>query len=352
MARADNLPSDASVAARAKLLQEVEQAPYDHDFYQLLRRLEYLQIGKPRFGQAQRPHEESVRLAQEPSLSFAPANISAMDYNADGIPRISVRFLGLFGPHGPLPTHLTELARERMRSHSDPTLARFADLFHHRLLLLFYRAWRQAQPAASHDQPEHDRFLTYLGALFGQAGDGWRGRDGITDSSKRQFTGHLARSAKCADSLTSLLAAYFKVTVTVHSFAPQWLPMPAADRTRLGTGSSCQLGASAVLGARVHDCQHQIALELGPMSLARYETFLPGGKSLQRLVDWMRNYLADELNWRATLTLRSDEVCSVRLAQSGRLGLTSWLGHSPPTQDRGDLHLTAASHAVSAPSLV
>jgi type VI secretion system protein ImpH len=326
--------------ARAQLLAQVAETPYAFDFYQLLRRLESLQPNRPRFGEALRPAEESIRLAQEPSLSFAPSNVSALDYNAKGIARIAVRFLGLFGPQGPLPTHLTELARERKHSHSDPTLVRFADLFHHRLLLLFFRAWRQAQPTASHDQADQDRFETYLGSLFGQANAGAQNRDSIPDPLKRQFTAHLARSAKNADGLADCLSAYFQIPVRIHSFVTGWLNMPAESRTRLGLGENCQLGVSTVIGQRVSDCQHQFDIELGPMSLARYESFLPGQPSWQRLVDWVANYTANEFRWRAQLVLQHESVPQTRLGQHGRLGLTSWLGKGRTTENRRDLKLT------------
>lgn len=333
------MSSPNAAAERARLLAEVAEEPYRFDFYQLLRRLERLQDDRPRFGEAMRPSDESIRLSQEPALSFAPANVSAMDYNPDGLARIAVRFLGLFGPQGALPTHLTELARERKHSFSDPTLARFADVFHHRLLLLFYRAWRQAQPTASRDQPERDRFEFYLGALFGQAGGAWKDRDAIASPVKRQFTAHLARSAKNADGLTDLLSAYFQVPVTVRCFDAGWLEIPQDGRTRLGKGLSRQLGVSTVIGKRVADCQHRIRILLGPMSLSRYESLLPGTSSWHRLNDWVANYAGHEFHWRVQLVLRRDEVPSVRLGQQARLGLTSWLGNARNDADRGDLNL-------------
>lgn len=331
--------TDDRARAHAELLAKVADAPYTFDFYQLLRRLESLQANRPRFGEALRPSEESVRLAQEPSLSFAPSNVSALDYNHDGIGRIAVRFLGLFGPQGPLPTHLTELARERKHSYSDPTLARFADMFHHRLLLLFFRAWRQAQPTASHDQPDHDRFESYLGSLFGQAGTGWRNRDSIPDQLKRQFTAHLARSARNADGLADLLTEYFQVPVRVRCFVTGYLTMPEEGRTRLGLGENSQLGVSTVIGQRVRDCQHQIEITLGPMTLARYQSFLPGEVSWQGLVDWVANYTSNEFRWSAQLVLKSEEVPRTRLGRQGHLGLTSWLGSSGKESDRADLKL-------------
>ena len=75
-------------------------------------------------------------------------------------PRLQVRLFGLFGPNGPLPLHITEYARERLRHAGDPTLSRFLDVFHHRFLALFYRAWAQAQPHVNRDRPKEDRFTT------------------------------------------------------------------------------------------------------------------------------------------------------------------------------------------------
>jgi predicted component of type VI protein secretion system len=66
--------------------------------------------------------------------------------------------------------HLTAYARERSLNQGDETFARFADMFHHRLLLLFYRAWAQAQPTVSLDRPAEDRFADYVGSFLGVGG--------------------------------------------------------------------------------------------------------------------------------------------------------------------------------------
>ena len=97
-------------------------------------------------------------------MAFAPRTVSSLVPGGDGVPpRMEVFFFGLFGPHGPLPLHLTEYARNRLRQAGDPTFARFADIFHHRLLSLFYRAWANAQPTVNLDRPESDRFADYVG---------------------------------------------------------------------------------------------------------------------------------------------------------------------------------------------
>src|SRR5437867_12421077 len=95
---------------------ELSEAPYRHDFYQTLRRLECLYATRPRWGHAKRPIEEPVRLGQDPDLSFAPAPLASFETGPEGKPpRLQVRLFGLLGPNGPLPLHITEYARERLR---------------------------------------------------------------------------------------------------------------------------------------------------------------------------------------------------------------------------------------------
>jgi type VI secretion system protein ImpH len=129
------------------LIQALTEAPWDWDFFQALRRLECASPQRPRIGANQRGKDDVVRLGQEPSVIFAPATLSACHADGPGgLPRLSVLFLGLLGPNGPLPLHLTEYIRDRVRNEGDATPARFLDLFNNRMLALFYRACAQAQP--------------------------------------------------------------------------------------------------------------------------------------------------------------------------------------------------------------
>ena len=104
-------PLDSS--SLAQLFDALAAAPYAFDFFALMRRIDALSPNAPRLGRALRPSFEPVRLGQDPELDFAPAAISSHETSAHGPPRIGVRFFGLFGPHGPLPLHLTDYARER-----------------------------------------------------------------------------------------------------------------------------------------------------------------------------------------------------------------------------------------------
>ncbi len=341
-------------AALTRLFDSLAAAPYEHDFFHTLRRIESLAPRSPRLGRALRPGQEPLRLGQDAEMDFAPAALSSFGKRKHAPPRLGVRFFGLFGPQGALPLHLTEYARERSRHHGDDGFARFADLFHHRALSLFYRAWAQAQPCVHLDRPDDDQFAKWLGALFGLAPAAMRQRDAVPDAAKRFHAGTLSRGVKNAEGLSMMLRQHFRVPVCLETFVGHWMRLRSQDGTRLGLGHrgepSAQLGVSAVAGSKVWGRQHKFRIHLGPLTLAQYEAFLPGAASLPALRDWVRQYVGLGLAWDLRLTLAAGEVPPARLHARApahavvptRLGLSTWLGHRkavPPARDRSDLVL-------------
>ena len=332
------------------LLQDVQQQPYSHDFYAVLRRVEALHADRPRLGKALRPRDEPLRLGQDAELDFAVASISSFRINTVGVPRLGQRFFGLFGPMGPLPLHLSEYVRERERHHADPALARFADTFHHRALLLFYRAWAQSQPAVHLDRRSDDAFSRWTGAVAGLAQPEFEQADSITADAKRYRAAILARSARTAEGMTKLLQGWFSVPVRLQSYVGHWLPAREEDRTRLvrrhHPQPRNQLGHSAVAGDRVWDRQYKFRLHLGPLTLAQYRQFLPGQRRVAELRDWVRQYVGLGLTFDVVAHLRGAQVPRLRLGRRAepavQLGWTTWLGQRRAHGDRSDLRLSPA----------
>jgi type VI secretion system protein ImpH len=317
------------------------EAPYRHDFYQAMRRLECLAADKPRWGRALRPVEEPVRLGQDPDMSFAPASLASFDHGRNGRPpRLQVRLFGLLGPNGPLPLHITEYARQRLRQSGDPTLSRFLDLLHHRFVAFFYRAWAQAQPHVNRDRPADDRFASYIGAFFGVAPANFRGRDGVPDVAKFFHVGALIRQVRNAEGLAAVLEHFFRVPVRLQEFVGHRLQLADGERTRLGRDAAT-LGTGAVVGGSVWDRQNKFRVRVGPLTLRQYEAFLPGGSELPKLVDWVRMYLCYELDWDVRLELAASDVPRPTLGGGCRLGWTTWIGRRHSRGDADDLCLDA-----------
>ena len=314
-----------------------------------MRLLEAGHRDRPRLGRSVRPSQDAVRLAQEPSVQFAPATLASLEPAFAGRPvRLLVHFFGLFGPDGPLPLHLAEYARDRRRNFRDPTLQRFADIFHHRALSLFWRAWADSRPTVSFDRPQDDRFATYAGSLAGLGTASLRDRDAMPDLTKLHFAGCLANQTRHAEGLAAILSAFFTMPVRVASFIGAWLDLQDRDRTRLGAAAQTgTLGGTALLGGRVWSRQHKFRLVFGPLTLAEYRRLLPGGSSLHRLIPIVRNYAGDTLLWDANLILRRDEVPRTQLGRQGQLGWTTWLTPRRSATDAADLFLDASADSMA-----
>lgn len=334
--------------AVAELFSDLQHRPYAFHFFQALRRLECHYHQFPRFGQATRLRDDPLRLTQEPSMAFAPATLASFDPGnpeQNKAPRLAQYFLGLFGAQGPLPLHLTEYAYERKRSYNDPTLARFADIFHQRILSLFYRAWANTQPTVSLERPDSARFNTYIGATAGLGMPTLWQRDAVPDIAKFHYAGRLACQTRPAQGLQALLADFFQLPVSVETFVGHWLALDAASQCQLGaTPATGLLGMTAVIGERVWDCQHKFRIVIGPLSLADFQRFLPGSADLRILVAWVRNYVGDTLLWDVNLVLRKEEVPPLQLGAGAQLGWSTWLTSAARAADADELHLDAVAY--------
>lgn len=288
--------------------------------------MESLHPELPRLGESKKIAEDPIRFRQNPSLGFASRSLESLELGAPGAPPVlNINFFGMFGPNGPLPHHLTEYAVQRLVQAGDPTFSRFMDVFHHRLTSLFYRAWAVHNQAVSHDRPDQDRFAVYIGSLLGLGMPSLRGRDRVQDTAKLRYSGHLACRHRHAEGLKSILEDYFKVPVTIVPFVGHWVDIPEEYWCRLGSNpEACQLGRTALVGRRLFDRQQKFRIQIGPMGLDEYKRFLPGGISFQRVVDWVRNYVGEYLEWDIQLMLTAMEVPRTQLGKAGQIGWTTW----------------------------
>ena len=317
------------------------------DFFQVLRLIEAAHPDKPRIGTSLRPRDDAVRFGQDPSLAFHPGALGQFTRaSGEARARLAGNFFGLLGANGPMPTHITEYVRDRLRNGGDGTMLAFLDVFHHRLLSLFYRARASAEPAVSLDREERDRFGAFVGSLFGIGAPALRERDHIGDFAKLHFAGLLANKARPASGLVAILQAYFKLPVHVEQFVGHWMRLPPEIQTRIGRDDAGnRLGVSAVLGRAVWDSQNKFRIVIGPVGYADYCRLLPGGDSMQRLVAWVRNYAGGALDWDLRLILKKEETPALRLGGGTRLGWSTWPAGAAPSTDRNQLLINPIAHA-------
>src|SRR5207237_4731963 len=178
----------------------------------------------------------------------------------------------------------TEMVIDRIRQ-KDTALRDFLDMFHHRMISLFYQGWEKHRFSIAYERDERDRFYHYLLDLIGLGGPGLQNRQDVPDDSLLYYSGLLALNTRSAVALEQILADYFDVPVSVEQFVGAWYPMETENQCRIGseTGWSEQLGQGAVVGDEIWDHQSRIRIRRGPLGFAPYRAVLPGGAGWRSL---------------------------------------------------------------------
>lgn len=323
------------------LFDNLTERPEEHHVFQAMRIIEAAYPDSPRLGESRRPREDRVRLGQEAELAFPPSSIASFEPATGSKPgRLTNRFFGFFGPQGPLPLHLTEYARDRLRNKRDGTFVAFANMLTHRFMSLFYRAWAAGQPAASYDRAD-DPMARRIAALGGFHGKGLSNRDAMPDDARYHFAAHFAQGAKNPEGLVSIVSTFFSVPVELIQFVGTWLELEPEDTWQLGKPAG--LGQTTSIGNKVWSRTSKFRLQIGPLPIEDYERLLPGGQSLERLQAIVRSYVGDTMDWDVNLILAGEDVPRACLDGTTRLGQTSWVksrndDDSPP-EDAGDLYV-------------
>jgi len=329
----------------ARVERMLRDEPTAFSFFQAVRLLTRLRTAHAPVGGWADPSTEVVRFAASTSLGFPASEIQTLTLpdengNGEGAPaRMTVNFLGLTGPQGVLPHLYTEQAATLARSR-DTALRDFLDLFNHRVLSLFYRAWKSHQPAVLQEEGAEDRLYDHLLDLSGLGTEGMHGRLPVLDSALAFYAGVLSLRARPADGLARLVGDYFDVPATVEQFVGEWRRVDARGQCTLdGDDDSGRLGFG-VLGNAAWDAQARVRLRLGPLTRAQYDAFLPGGDAHEALCALVRLYAAEQVGVDAQLVLARGEVPPCVLGPPARdgpappkLGRGTWLASRPLGRD-------------------
>jgi type VI secretion system protein ImpH len=297
-------------------------------------------------GEDHAPRQEAVRFRVIPAQSFPAGEIveirseaSKESSSKSSPPEMTVAFLGLTGPNGVLPRHYTSLLIERVRA-KDYALRDLLDLFHHRILSLFYRAWEKYRFPIAYERfareghtVKEDLFTDCLYSLLGLGTGGLRGRVGFDDEAFLYYGGFFAHSPRNAISLESLLADYFEQSVRILQFHGQWLYLSREDQSALPNderpeGLNCQLGRNVIVGERVWDIEGKFRVRLGPLGIEDFHRFTPDGDALKPLCDVIRTYAGSQFDFDVQPVLKAAEVPWCRLGggeSPSQLGWNTWI---------------------------
>jgi type VI secretion system protein ImpH len=314
------------------------------EFHQAVRLLELFGADRNPVAQGTDAAREAVRFRSAMDNGFPASDVEGV-YDL-AAPIMVVRFLALAGVCGPLPHPFTELLQQRLRV-GDTALRDFLDLFHHRLVSIFYRTRRQNRLGLEPGSPETHRAAAHLYALLGLGTPSLRGRMGIADRALLRYAGLLGRSSRSLTGLEVLLSDFLGLPICSRPFLGAWRELDPVSWTRLAADEpSPTLGRGAVLGTRVWDDHAGIELRIGPLQYSQFLALLPGGISFVAMRDLVRFYAGSQslFDVDLLLVLHPGEARATGLsAETGpRLGFTSWLSAQERIDSAVELRLSTA----------
>ncbi|MFO0907117.1 MAG: type VI secretion system baseplate subunit TssG [Isosphaeraceae bacterium] len=254
-------------------------------------------------------------------------------------PVMTVNFMGLTGPQGVLPKLYTTYVRDRARFQGDSATADFLDLFNHRLISLFYRAWEKYRVDLGLDPAEPSALTRVLYHLVGLGCPALRNRQELPDEVILAYAAWFSRQRRTAEGLRVVLSDAFRLPVEIVQFVGRWIEVDPSQQFRLRPTPGGELGGGFVLGERVYDEQSKFRLRIGPLAQDEFRRLLPDGRSFRLLTEMTRFYVGPEFDFDVQLYLAPGAVPDPR-AISGPLGTTqvgryAWFPSSDPAFEHG-----------------
>jgi type VI secretion system protein ImpH len=289
----------------------------------------------PRLGHARRPDQSIVDLAQVPAMSFPAPTLHSVEFRNERA-QLNGYWLGLTGPAGPLPTHLTEFATFEHRYAKQRPFGRWLDVLANRMLQFFYRAWADSQPAVQADRPADDRFADYLAFLSG-ASEGVSDRAAFPARARVHYASLFA-SRRSAIGIEDSLGHLLGQPVRVIEYQPRWREIEDEDRSRLGRGFAT-LGQDVVLGGRIRTASDSFSVAIGARSFAEFEKLLPGQPRFTIASEALDAFAPSHLEWDIRIDIPERDVPPARLDGRTRLGWTGWMSPKQTDRVRSDAHL-------------
>ena len=309
----------------------------------LLRGAEARASDLPRIGTSRLPSQNIVELVHVPSLAFPAAALESIS-TSGGRPRLEGYWLGLTGPMGPMPLHLSEFASyERRYSRTQP-FGRFLDLLAGRMLQLFYRAWAATSPAASADRPDDDQFGDRIAALTG-AEEGVR-TDALFPARARLRYAALYASPRSPTAIQDALEDLMRLPVRVLEYLPRWRDIEPFERSQAGRGFA-SLGRDAVAGGRVRTVSDAFRVQVAVSRHQDIAELLPGGRRYALLAEALDAFAPPHLEWDIELAIAHSAIRPARLGGGSQLGWSGWTGPLRPDGTRTDTRLGLSARRLA-----
>ena len=311
-------------------------------FFQLVRLLEQCSSGCARVGYGGPASSEIIRFRPDTSLAFPATDIAELELAGEtGTEtdryRITTTFLGLYGSTSPLPSFYSE---EILQTDEEQNRIRdFLDLFHHRLLSLFYRCWSKYRYHVQFEYGEKDPLTPCLYSLIGLGPRPSYDETGMPEPMRLlHFAGLINQQPHSATALESILSGYFNsLPVEVEQCTGRWVRIKKEQLASLGV-KNCRLNTDCSVGRRVYARTGNFRIRIGPIHYQKFVEFLPDRENHRTLRAIASFFATDRLEFDISFQVLQPprlQLLSKEPENScNRLGWTSWLLSEPSKKDK------------------
>lgn len=360
-------------------MERLLEEPWKFEFFAAVQWLERLHrsqsAGAASVGASPNPQREFIRFVAQQQQSFAASDLAQLEREplTESLSRwkLFVNMMGLTGPNGVLPSPYLQTALEQdrtARSTSDQAeedqasaLLDFYNVFDHRAISLFYRAWAKYRlpaiyagcfdsPGLTADDPVTTVLYSITGLATGAHGgrQALRNRHRFPDEIVLYYAGAFSKWPRTAVTLRNVVAEYFRFPVEVQEFQPQSVELAPQEQSRTASkampeGQNAALGRTVMIGSRICLYGSRFRLRVGPLSRADFDSLLPESERFKTLVEFVKLYVGIDWDFDIQLVLRAEEVPASQLggrdAPPAQLMRNSWMLTRPATEDRDDVVL-------------
>ena len=363
--------------APACVIERLQVEPWRFEFFAAVLWLERLQTGRAvralPVASSPSPGGETIRFRTRQQHVFTPSDLvqveSSIREEGEPVWNVTVGMMGLTGPNGVLPAHYSRLVIDQLRkSEREPlekaresALPDFFDLFNHRQISLFYRAWKKYRLEAlytrqldSSESAGDDPITSVLYSLIGLAtgrqdrSQALRNRNDFGDEALLYYSGAFAKWPRSPVTLKNIVSEMFGMAAEIIEFQPQWSSLRPEDQFQLGSvgtlGQEAALGRNVMIGSRICLFDTRFRIRLGPLSREQFDRLLPEGELFRRVVQFARLYAGPQWDFDVQLVLKADEVPFSRLggrdSPPSQLARNGWMLNQKAKRDQDQVVLT------------
>lgn len=259
------------------------------------------------------PRRESIRFKVPQHLGFPGEALETIvkPKNCNQPYELEVNLLALTGASGVMPRHFSDRVIERSKQ-KDDGLRDFLDIFNHRLISLYHRAWEKYRfPLQYHQKliAGSDPISQTLHSIVGSRKD-----------LQVMFGGLFSNEVRSAQALKQMLSVLSGCEIAITENIGRWIRLAPSEQTRVACranpeGQHAQLGMGALIGSKTWDVGSVVEIAIVADSPEAVFKMMPNSELVGAMLQLAEAYLPGHIKTRWVLIAKHRDMPMCKLGQ-------------------------------------